>query len=109
MITLPQLSQKEMKTLRQKPAEKGILMQGLALSLYSEQDGFCMALEALSSCKNIDPKRAQEMLEKTITNLKRGRVSTWTMLLRLAKKRPDLPVSQIVLRISPLNKREAAA
>lgn len=111
VIKLPQLSQEEMEILRQKSAKPlDILMQGLALSLYGEKDGFYRALEVLlKSCKDVSSEPAKEMLERKITLLRKGHVLSWRKLCEMANKRPDSPVCRIVLQISPLNKRREAA
>lgn len=105
VIKLPELSQEEMRILRQKPAKTlDILMQGLALSLYGEEDGFCKALEALKSCKDISPELARETLNKTIARLSKGNALAWSKLCNAANKRPESPVCRIMLKISPLRR-----
>lgn len=110
VFKLSKLTQEEMRILRQKPASQtDVLMQGLALSLYGEEDGFYKALGVLlGSCKDISHELAPEMLKKIIARLRRGNICAWLKLCRLAERRSGSPVSRIVLRVSPLQKRKVA-
>lgn len=110
VIKLPELSQEEMETLRQKPADgTSVLMQGLALSLFDEEDGLHMALGALlESRKGVKPELAKKMLGKRVALLRKGNILAWTQLCKIAKKRLGSPVCQLVLKISPLKEETAA-
>jgi len=110
VIKLPTLSQEEMRILRQKPASQtDVFMQGLALSLLDEEDGFYKALEVLlGSCKDISHELAKEMLRKRIRMLRRGNVQAWCTVDRITDRRPDSPVCRIMQRFSPLRRKSNA-
>ena len=107
VIKLPKLSQEEMKILRQKPASQtDVFVQGLALSLLNEEDGFYKALGVLlGSCKDISHELASEMLKKRIALLRKGNIRAWRKLCELAEKRSGSPVSKIIMKLSPLKRR----
>jgi len=107
VIKLPKLSQEEIEILRQKPASQtDVFMQGLALSLLDEEDGFYKALEVLlGSCKGVDRMLVKEMLKKRIHMLRRGNIQAWCTVDRITKKRPESPVCKIMQRFSPLRRK----
>lgn len=106
VIELPQLSQKEMQILHQKTAKPiDILLQVLVLSLRDEEGGLNKALDFLRSCQDNNIELTQETIEELVNRLRKGNVRAWSKLQKIADKRPDSPVCEIVLRISPLNKR----
>lgn len=100
---LPTLSEKEMQILRQKPASQtDILLQGLALSLLGEEDGFYKALEVLlRSRKDISRELAEEMLRIEIELLRRGNVEAWRRVIRKANIRPNEPVCMVMQKLAP--------
>ena len=100
---LPMLSEKEMQILRQKPASQTIvLMQGLALSLLNEEDGFYKALEVLlGSCKDISRELAQKMLRDEIELLRKGNVLAWRRVMKETDKRPKNPVCMVMRKLAP--------
>ena len=105
VIKLPKLSQEEMQILRQKPANNSfVLTQSLALSLFDEKDGLHMALEVLLKSRKgmLKPELVKKMLKKRIALLRSGDLRAWGQLCEIASKKPELPVCQIVLQISPL-------
>ena len=107
---LPTLSEEEMQILRQKPASQtDILLQGLALSLLGEEDGFYKALEVLlRSRKDISRELAEEMLRKRIRMLRRGNVFAWCTVDRITDRRPDSPVCMVMQKFSPLRRKSNA-